>query len=70
MDTKGNQMKILPSVIDIGEPVTSDFFYDLCNGYLDPRGVLDDPRDPLLVDLAVKILKDFEDSLQEAGLVG
>lgn len=70
MDTKGNQMKIKQAILDAEEPVTSDFFYDLCNGYLDPRTILDNPTDALMVDIAVRILEQFQESLIRNELVG
>jgi hypothetical protein len=44
---------------------TGDFYYDMCEGYLKPERMCEDPEDAKRVDEALKVIVDFMDSCEE-----
>ena len=54
-------MRIKPNC----EASTDDFWYDLCEGYLNPEEILEDQEDVLRVQEAIATLKEFQDSCED-----
>jgi hypothetical protein len=44
---------------------TSEFWYDLCNGYIKPEELLENSEDVKRVQAAVETIREFENSCDE-----
>ena len=47
------------------EASTDDFWYDLCEGYLNPEEILEDDEDIVAVMEALSVLKEFRDKCED-----